>query len=294
MAFRQLHAKLAAEGLFKPEHKRALPTFPRRIAFVTSPTGAAIHDFLQILRRRWQGVEILVIPTRVQGDGAAEEIVASIQMANRLSPLPDVLVVGRGGGSLEDLWCFNEETVVRAIFSSRVPVVSAVGHEIDVTLADLAADVRALTPSEAAERVVPSAEEMLDRLRNHGRRLVGSLRRRATEARSRLDGLATRRVFRRPHQRVRDLARGLDEVEMRCNRALRNRVSQTRQRMVGLAGRLESLSPLAVLARGYSLTWRTRDGQLIQDAGTLSSGEHITSRLAHGEVVSCVEGIHNQ
>ncbi len=142
-ALRKLQQKLAAEGLFDPAHKKPLPRFPRRIAVVTSPTGAAVRDFVEVLRRRWQGVHVLIVPTRVQGEGAATDIAAAIQTVNRLSPSVDVMVVGRGGGSMEDLWCFNEEAVVRAIFASQVPVVSAVGHEIDVTLSDLVADVRA-------------------------------------------------------------------------------------------------------------------------------------------------------
>ena len=172
LALRKLREKLAAEGLFDAARKRKLPAFPRRVAFVTSPTGAAIHDFLQVLRRRWRGVDVLVIPARVQGEGAAQEIVDGIRLANRVSPRPDVLIVGRGGGSLEDLWSFNEEPVVRAIAASKIPTVSAVGHEIDVTLADLAADVRALTPSEAAERIVPAAEEISARVRAYQRSIA--------------------------------------------------------------------------------------------------------------------------
>ncbi len=191
LALRKLREKLAAEGLFDPARKRKLPAFPRRIAFVTSPTGAAVHDFLQVLRRRWRGVDVLIIPARVQGDGAAQEIVAGIRLANRLSPRPDVLVVGRGGGSLEDLWSFNEEPVVRAIAASKIPTVSAVGHEIDVTLSDLVADVRALTPSEAAERIVPAAEEISVRMNAFQQRLRHAVHRRVMWLRARLDGLAT-------------------------------------------------------------------------------------------------------
>ncbi len=178
LALRKLREKLTAEGLFDPARKRTLPPFPRRVAFVTSPTGAAIHDFLQVLQRRWRGVDVLVIPARVQGDGAVQEIVSGIRLANRVVPRPDVIVVGRGGGSLEDLWSFNEEPVVRAIAASRIPTVSAVGHEIDVTLADLAADVRALTPSEAAERIVPAAEEISARIHNYQKRLGHAAQRR--------------------------------------------------------------------------------------------------------------------
>jgi len=176
LALRQLRDRLAAEGLFDAQHKKPLPAFPRRIAVVTSPTGAAIRDFLEVAARRWHGPRFLVIAARVQGDSAAEEIERGIVLANRLDPSPDVLVVTRGGGSLEDLWSFNEERVVRAIFSSRIPVVSAVGHEIDVTLSDLVADRRALTPSEAAEIVVPSAVEISERLLQIKNRMTASLR----------------------------------------------------------------------------------------------------------------------
>ena len=291
LALRRLHEKLAAEGLFDSQRKRELPPFPRRVAFVTSPTGAAIRDFLEVVRRRWRLTEIVVIPARVQGAGAAAEIVAGIRAANRLRQRPDVLVVGRGGGSLEDLWCFNEEIVVRAIFDSRIPVVSAVGHEIDVTLADLVADLRALTPSEAAERVVPSSDEVLGGLANLDHRLGRSLRGRIGEARSRLDAAAAHRVFRRPHERVHDLARWLDERQAQATRAVRQRLAHGHQCVAALAGKLDSLSPLAVLGRGYSLTVRARDGQLVQDAATLSVGEQITTRLAHGRTVSRVEQV---
>lgn len=155
LALRRLREKLAAEGLFDPARKRPLPRFPRRIAIVTSPTGAAVRDFLEVLGRRWRGVDVLVVPARVQGDGAAQEVAQAIARVNRLAAPVDTLVVARGGGSLEDLWTFNEEVVVRAIHASRIPVISAVGHEIDVTLSDLVADVRALTPSEAAELIAP-------------------------------------------------------------------------------------------------------------------------------------------
>jgi len=291
LALRQLQQRLEAERLFDPRHKKPLPRFPRSIAFVTSPTGAAIRDFLEVLRRRWRGVHVLVIPAKVQGEGAAEEIVRGIRAANALAESPDVLVVGRGGGSLEDLWCFNEEPVVRAIFASQVPVVSAVGHEIDVTLSDLVADVRALTPSEAAELVVPSEEDIRAGLDNAKQRLTTALRSRASDARSRLTAIAEHRVFRRPFDRVHDLSRQLDDQEMRAIRALRYIVSRSRDQLHGLAGRLESLSPLAVLNRGYSVTQRTDDGQVVTDAGTLSKGDAINSRLARGEVISRVEEV---
>jgi exodeoxyribonuclease VII large subunit len=291
LAVRQLREKLAREGLFAAERKRPLPRFVRRVAVITSPTGAAIHDFLQVLGRRWRGADVLLLPVRVQGDGAAAEIAAAIATANRL-PLPiDCLVVTRGGGSLEDLWAFNEEVVVRAIFASRIPVISAIGHEIDVTLSDLVADVRALTPSEAAELVAPAAEELLGRMRQIEKRLAAALRWRAASARARWEALAGHRVFRRPRQRIEDLMRRLDELETSASRAMRNRLQHARRQVDTASARLESLSPLAVLGRGYSLTQRTGDGRLIRDAAELAAGQQITTRFARGQAISRVEEI---
>jgi exodeoxyribonuclease VII large subunit len=294
LALRQLQQRLAAEGLFDPQHKKPLPRFPRRIAFVTSPTGAAIHDFLEVLRRRWQGVDVLIVPAKVQGEGAAEDIVRGIRLVNALADPPDVLVVGRGGGSLEDLWCFNEEAVVRAIYASRVPVVSAVGHEIDVTLADLVADVRALTPSDAALRVVPSADEVRAGLAGIRQRLIAALRGRAAGARTRLTALAQHRVFRRPFDRVRELARRLDELGLRGERAIRHRLTRSRDCVAAFAGKLDTLSPLAVLRRGYSLTQRAADGRLVSDAAAVSPGERILSRLSKGQIISTVDEVHRE
>lgn len=291
LALRKLREKLEAEGLFDRSRKRPLPTYPRRLAFVTSPTGAAVRDFLEVLRRRWGGVDVLVIPVRVQGDGAAAEIVAGIRAANRLKPPPDVLVVGRGGGSLEDLWAFNEESVVRAIASSNVPTVSAVGHEIDVTLADLAADVRALTPSEAAERVVPAVEELNAHMRSYNQRLLSSVRRYAVTARTRLDRVIAARPFRRPFDNLHDLSRRLDELSTRGNRAMRAAVREHHGRLGTLAGKLQSLSPLGVLQRGYSITLDTKSGKVIRDASKLKTNHSITTRLAKGQVTSTVERV---
>lgn len=289
LALRQLRERLAKEGLFEPGRKRPLPKFPRRVGFVTSPTGAAIRDFLEVARRRWPGVRILVIPARVQGEWAAGDITLGIERANRLRPALDVLVIGRGGGSLEDLWCFNEERVVRAIHASRVPVVSAVGHEIDVTLADLVADVRALTPSEAAERVVPSMVDLTGRLRSLRQVLDRQLRGRVAQARSAVESLARQRVLRRPLELVHDLARRVDELEVRAGRSLASMIAHSRERIAGLARSLESLSPLAVLGRGYSLTQRADTGELVRDAAQLAAGDVLRTRLAEGEVISRVE-----
>lgn len=265
LAFRQMFARLQAEGLFDPDRKRPLPEFPRRIAVVTSPTGAAVRDFLQVVGRRWRASEVLIVPTKVQGPGAAEEVAAGIALANRVAGV-DLVVVTRGGGSLEDLWAFNEEVVARAIAGSRVPVVSAVGHEVDVTIADHAADFRALTPSEAGERCVPDAREVqarLDRLRES---LARSLRDRLTDARYRLESLSDR-----------------------LDRLMRRAVDDRRHRLGRLAAGLEALSPLSVLARGYSLT--TRDGSLVRRASDVAAGDRLETRLGSGRVVSRVESI---
>ncbi len=291
LALRQLQAKLAAEGLFAADRKRPLPRFPRRIAVVTSPTGAAIRDFLEVLRRRWKGVDVLVVPTRVQGEGAAQEIAAAIALAGGLRPLPDCLVVTRGGGSLEDLWCFNEEPVVRAIVAAPVPVVSAVGHEIDVTLSDLAADVRALTPSEAAELVAPAAEALRSGLSQLQARLSGALRSRVAALRAWLEALAARRVLRRPLERVYLAQQRLDELDLRLDRAIRRHLHQARTRAEQLDSRLQSLSPLAVLARGYSLTLDSATGQVIRTAAQLAPGQLLETRFARGQALSRVESV---
>jgi exodeoxyribonuclease VII large subunit len=291
LKFRQLHQKLAAEGLFAPERKRPLPAFPRRIAFVTSPTGAAVRDFLEVLRRRWSGVHVLIVPVRVQGLGAAEEIAAAIANVNRMTDAIDVLVVGRGGGSLEDLWSYNEEIVVRAIHASRIPVVSAVGHEIDVTLADLVADVRALTPSEAAERIVPATQAIQATLRDRQTRLLAALRGRAELARRRLEAIQSRRPLRKPFDRMHDLSQQLDQRQSRTRRAITVALDRDRHRTATVAGKLHSLSPLAVLARGFSLTTRSDDQRPITDSAELTPGDTIHSRFARGSALSRVEQV---
>jgi exodeoxyribonuclease VII large subunit len=291
LAFRELREKLGREGLFDAEKKRPLPTFPRRIGVVTSPTGAAIRDFLEVMRRRWQGVDVLIFPVRVQGDGSAKEIAAAIRQANTLKPSLDVLVVGRGGGSLEDLWAFNEEAVVRAIAASQVPTVSAVGHEIDVTLADLAADVRALTPSEAAERVVPSAQEVSQSLRSLRERLQNALVVRTANLRSRVDSIASRPAFARPLDGVHNLSRQADDLANRLHGAMKVQLRDQQSRLAAIGGKLDTLSPLGVLGRGYSLTHDQASGQLITKVSQVKQGQQIATRLAQGTIVSTVDEV---
>ncbi len=288
LAFRKLHDKLAAEGLFDPERKRALPRFPRRIALVTSPTGAAVRDMLQVLTRRWPGCDVVVVPVPVQGREAAPAIAAALRSVHRIAGV-EVVIVGRGGGSLEDLWAFNEEAVARAIFDCRVPVVSAVGHEIDVTIADLVADRRALTPSEAAELVVPNAAEVRQGLDRTAERLAGGLRGRAARLRQTLDGLASRRPFARPFETVRDRQRRLDEIDASVRRAAARRVSDVRTKLGSVAAELDALNPLAVLARGYSITFR--DGVPLRSTQGVLPGDRLRIRLADGEIISEVRSV---
>ncbi|HEX6986552.1 MAG TPA: exodeoxyribonuclease VII large subunit [Planctomycetaceae bacterium] len=285
LAFRQLHDRLAAEGLFAPERKRPLPLIPRRIALVTSPTGAAVRDMLQVLTRRWPGCDVVVVPVPVQGADAAPKIAAALRTLHRI-PGVEVVITGRGGGSLEDLWAFNEEAVARAIFECKVPVVSAVGHEIDVTIADLVADRRALTPSEAAELVVPNAADVRFTLDRFAERLAAALRGRAGRLRMTLDGLAARRCFAKPFEPVRDRERRLDELDAALGRAMRRVAGDARAKLAAVAARLDALNPLAVLARGYSITFREGGTIPLTAPDGLAPGDLLRTRLASGEVLS--------
>jgi exodeoxyribonuclease VII large subunit len=236
---------------------------------------------------------VWICPVHVQGEGAAAEVAEAIGMLNRVTASGqaaiDLLIVGRGGGSLEDLWTFNEECVAQAIFQSRIPVVTGIGHEDDVTIADMVADVRALTPSEAAEKVVPDGKAVLDWLAGLEVRFRTDLRRRLDAAQARLMELADRPCFRRPLERIREEEERLDEWNARLQRAVQCRLDQIREQLKGQAARLESLSPLNVLARGYSLTRKENETSLLHDAGQVQPGERIVTRLQHGEIISRVE-----
>ena len=291
IAFRKLHAKLAAEGLFNQERKRPLPRFPNRIGFVTSPQGAAIHDFLEVLRRRWPQMSVLVIPAKVQGSGAAEEIAQGIELANRIEPPLDVLVVGRGGGSIEDLWAFNEEVVVRAVAASKIPVVSAVGHEIDVTLCDLVADVRALTPSEAAERIAPSRDEILETLQSSQLRLTSIVASKLRELDSRLSGLIRRPVIEQPERMLDVLVQKLDENDHRLGEAIDRRIEKRQFEFDKLASRLDTISPLKTLARGYCLAMDAKDGSIISQVSQAKVGQRLETQLSDGLLISLIEKI---
>jgi len=288
LAFEQRKRQLAAEGLFDEEHKQSTPWLPRKIAFVTSPSGAAIRDFLEVLRRRWNNVHVVVIPTRVQGAEASGEIAAGIRTANRLADPPDLLVVGRGGGSMEDLWCFNEEEVVRAIFGSAIPVISAVGHEIDVTLSDLVADRRALTPSEAAELAVPLEADVRGVLDGAQQRLVSTLQSRVLRARQQLKTLASRPVLKRPEELIEQRARLVDDWDQKLKRAMHDQIGRGQEKVALATAGLNALSPLGVLQRGYSIT-QDASGNVIQKVDDVQAGQEMVTRVMGGKIYSTVQ-----
>ncbi len=298
LALRQLKEKLAAEGLFDADRKRPLPRLPRRIALVTSPQGAAVKDMLQVITRRWPAANIVIVPVAVQGESAPGEIAAAVRFVHQI-PDVDVAIVGRGGGSIEDLMAFNSEVVVRAIADCGVPVISAVGHEIDVTIADLVADRRALTPSEAGELVVPNQDDVRALLDSVRERLITGLRDKAVTARLKLDALASRPVMAKPTQRIRQLVEELDDVDARMKKSMRHRVETARQRVAALAQSLDALSPLGVLARGYSVTFRneaaagdvSQRGSLVRRASELAPGDGLLTYLENGRVLSRVEAV---
>lgn len=280
VAFEQLKAKLEAEGLFDPAHKKPLPAYPHRIAIVTSGAGAAVMDMLRILARRYPLSKVMILPVRVQGAEAPAEIAGAIRYANRFT-LADVIITGRGGGSLEDLWAFNDERVARAIFESEIPVVSAVGHEPDVTISDYVADVRAATPSNGAELVAPDGQALLHRLTQLSARMDGAMRKKLTLSRSRLDELRQKRVLQSPKYYIEDKRLTLDYTQRRLIAASERLLAEKNQRFVALTAKLDAMSPLKVLARGYSVT-RKADGGVVRDATAVAAGEEINIRLLRG------------
>lgn len=285
-SFEELKARLDKEGLFDRDRKRPLPVLPRRIGIVTSPTGAAIRDILRVIRRRHPSMEILLYPVPVQGPDAAPSIGVAIEHFNREKSV-DVMIVGRGGGSLEDLWAFNEESVARAIYGSRIPVISAVGHETDFTIADFVADLRAPTPSAAAEMVVESEEHLRDAIGTLESRLVLSLR-------QELDGFKTLirhavRLLGDPRRQLEQYAQRVDELIGRLASGLRYHLRRDRGRLESYASALEHLNPLSILSRGYSVTRKLPEGTIVKDAAELSPGDLLKTRLHAGEVVSRVE-----
>ena len=287
IAFEQLKAKLGAEGLFDSEYKKPIPVIPERIAVITSSAGAAVHDIIRILRRRWPMAKVLLLPVRVQGVEAPPEIVGAIRYCNKYD-IADVMIVGRGGGSLEDLWAFNDERVARAIFASRIPVISAVGHEPDVTISDYVADARASTPSNAAEISVPDQVEQRDQLAGAQIRLSQTIQRLLERHRKHLTDLADRRVLTTPTAYIDNKRMDLDRARDRLIAVSDRYVSQKREEHVHYAAKLDALSPLKVLSRGYSVV-RDEHGCAVKNVQRVEIGDMITITLTDGELGCRVE-----
>lgn len=279
IAFEQLKAKLAAEGLFDSKRKRPLPAFPKKIAVVTSPSGAAIRDMLNILKRRAPHLEVLVIPAVVQGDEAPRQLIRGLEAANRYG-LAEVIVLARGGGSIEDLWCFNDETLARAIAASALPVISAVGHEIDFTISDFVSDLRAPTPSAAAEIVSGNWVDVVRQIQVSGDRMRSMLLRDMQGKRNMLSHLAARVVS--PLDRLREKMQRIDEWSMRMERALHQTVERRKLAFGQVIGKLEALSPLKVLDRGYSIV-RTETGKVLRSKSDTKPGEEFSVVFSDGE-----------
>ena len=282
IAFEQLKKKLAEEGLFDTARKKSLPRFPQRIGIVTSPTGAAIRDMLNILKRRSKYPEIYIYPVLVQGPDAPPQIAEGIKYFNCAKSV-DVIITGRGGGSIEDLWAFNDEGVARTIAASEIPVISAVGHEVDFTIADFVADLRAATPSEAAERVVPDDIETKTRLKTAMDKLASGLKNNLLEKRGLVTALNMNRVFTGLEKTVADRRIKLDELSDDIVRAAKLTVERKAQQLKTAAAGLDALSPLAVLSRGYSIAFG-KEGKPIRSAKDVKIGDNITVKLGDGEI----------
>ena len=287
--FERLRAKLEAEGLFDARQKKSLPRFPKRIAVITSSAGAAIHDIIRILGVRYPAAEVILLPVRVQGIEAPPEITGAIRYAN-LHSVADLIITGRGGGSIEDLWAFNDERVVRAIFESRIPVISAVGHEPDVTLSDYVADVRASTPSNAAELAVPDQGELRDALSSFELRCAAAIRQQMSRLRSRFDELASRRVLRDPNSYTDMKRMALDFARQRFADSAARYLGSRRESLIGLTASLDALSPLSVLARGYSVA-QDGDGNAVRSVSGLQSGDSLSLLLSDGSLRCTVDEI---
>ena len=288
LEFEKLKKKLEEEGLFAPEHKKEIPTYPQRIAVITSPTGAAVRDILSVLKRRSPHLEILIIPTLVQGDEAAPQIVQALADANRFTPKPDVILLGRGGGSLEDLWAFNEEIVARAIFKSDIPVISCVGHEVDFTIADFVADLRAPTPSAAAELVVQNSQNTREHIAALQKRLLQSVSLFYERAKRRYDLAVGSTVFKRPEILTQAKEQELDDLQLRLENGVREKINSFAQRFEILSQKLNALGPQAVLKRGYSIT-RKQDGTVISRVSQTAPGETIYVQVQDGMIYTEVK-----
>ncbi len=291
-AFEQLKKKLKEEGLFDAAYKKPIPFFPRRIGVITSSTGAAIRDILNITKRRFSHVHILLAPVAVQGEEAAPQIVDAIRLMNRVNAEQmniDVLVVGRGGGSIEELWAFNEEAVARAIFSSGIPVISAVGHETDFTIADFVADRRAATPSEAAELAVPDKREIENNLHSLKLRMQQNAFKAIEYHRKQLEGIERNILFRTPMENINQYRQTVDEIKRDMRTEISHLVALHKKSLQALTGKLDALSPLAIIERGYSICSRLPEGEIVRSVKDISVGDALKILLSDGEAVSEVK-----
>lgn len=290
LAFRQLKEKLFKEGFFEEEHKKPIPEFPQAIGIVTSPTGAAIHDMIHILHRRMPSVEIILNPVKVQGDGAAREIAQAITDFNQFQNV-DVIIIGRGGGSLEDLWAFNEEIVARAIYASEIPIISAVGHEIDFTIADLVADLRAPTPSAAAELVVRDRRELLTQIKNLTQSLIEYQLSQIEEAKLRVKTAVESYGMKKPWDILTQKGQRIDELVKNMGWLVNQNLKNTKQNLATVMGKLNALSPLSILERGYSVCYKLPDLKLVKDVNRLKLKDSVEVRLLKGKFKGKVEKI---
>ena len=287
-AFEQLKNKLAAQGLFDPAHKKPLPKFPGTIGIVTSAAGAAVHDMLRILRKRYPLTQVKLLPVRVQGAEAPAEIAGAINYANQ-HRLADLLIVGRGGGSMEDLWCFNDEMVARAIYDSKIPVISAVGHEPDVTISDFVADLRAATPSNAAELAVPDQDALRQTLDDLQNAMAVAMQAKIARAGERLTNLSGRPVLKSPLASFEGRRKALELLQNRLLAAQSGTVAKNRQRFVAQVSKLDAMSPLKVLTRGYAMVAK-EDGQIVRSVSDVKPKDPIAVRVSDGTIVATVIG----
>ncbi len=289
VAFEQLKKKLDEEGLFDRTHKKPLPRYPERIAIITSSAGAAVHDIIRILGHRWPLTKVLLLPVRVQGTEAPPEIVGAIRYANEFK-VADVIITGRGGGSIEDLWAFNDERVARAIYASEIPVISAVGHEPDVTISDYVADVRASTPSNAAELAVPDINEFTEGLHSYEIRSRQAMAKRLAALRTKLDSISGKRVMQDPAASIDNRRIELDRSRDRLVSAQEHILSEKKHEFVRLTAALDAMSPLKVLSRGYSITTGS-GGKNIKSVNEIHAGDKLTVRLADGTAGCTVDNV---
>lgn len=292
LAFEQLKNKLQQEGLFDEEFKQPIPQYPESIGIVTSPTGAAIQDLANILNRRFPGIEIVLKPVKVQGEGAASEIATAIDEFNEYGKV-DVLIVGRGGGSLEDLWAFNEEVVARAIFRSKIPVISAVGHEIDFSISDFVADLRAPTPSAAAELAVPDRTELSNRIRQYRKTIFEISASLIQYQRDRLKSLIGSYSFLKTPDLVRQYQQRLDDLIHTMQLTLAHRFNLQSQKLASLSHRIQALAPDSVLKRGYSICYRAEDNKIVRESSLLKVEDKIKVQFYKGKIAGSVEEVEN-